>query len=108
MAKRLLLVDDDAMVRGEIRALLEAVPERTIVVGEAQDGREAVRMARELEPDIIIMDIAMPHLNGIEATRSIVSAHPLIRVIGVSAHADGRIVEAMLKAGAFGYLLKGY
>lgn len=88
------------------RENLEAVPDRTIVVGEAQDGREAVRMARELEPDIIIMDIAMPHLNGIEATRSIVSAHPLIRVIGLSAHADGRFVEAMLHAGALGYLLK--
>jgi len=106
MVKRLLLVDDDAMVRKQIRAILESVPDGTIVVGEAQDGREAVRMARALEPDIVLMDIAMPHLNGIEATRSIVSTNPLIRVIGLSAHADGRFVEAMLQAGALGYLLK--
>jgi DNA-binding NarL/FixJ family response regulator len=76
------------------------------VAGNASTGREAVRLTRELEPDVVIMDVAMPELNGIEATRQIVDAQPATRVIGLSMHADKRFIRGMLEARAAGYLLK--
>lgn len=99
----ILLADDDAAFCQALRDWLE--PELT-VVGEARDGREAVSLALELEPDIILMDVAMPGMNGIEATREIVSSHAAIRVIALSLHAEKRLREEMLRAGASAYVLK--
>jgi DNA-binding NarL/FixJ family response regulator len=76
------------------------------VIGEADDGRLAVRLARELSPQVIIMDVGMPDLNGIEATRQVLAESPGVKVIGLSMHCDRRFVMNMLKAGASGYLLK--
>ena len=76
------------------------------VVGQAENGNEVVKLAEELRPDIIIMDIAMPELNGIEATRQILKNHPQIKVIALSMHANKRFMNEMLKAGAKRYLLK--
>jgi len=78
------------------------------VVGEADDGRRTVQMVKELSPDIVIMDVAMPDLNGIEATRQITAEFPDVKVIAVSMHSDRRFVSEMLKAGASAYLSKDY
>jgi DNA-binding NarL/FixJ family response regulator len=92
-------------VREGLRSMLEKEP-GIKVVGEAEDGRKTLRMARELTPDVIIMDVAMPDLNGIEATRQIVAEFPTIKVIALSMHDDRRFVLNMIKAGAKGYQLK--
>jgi two-component system response regulator NreC len=102
---RIILADDHAIFRQGLRALLENQP-RMEVLAEAENGREAVRLARELSPDLVIMDLTMPGLNGVEATRQITSASPKIKVIALSMHADQRRVGEMLAAGASGYLLK--
>ncbi len=102
---KVLLAEDHVVTRQGIRRLLE--DERDItVVGEAGDGEEAVQLAAELKPDIILMDIAMPRLNGIEATRQIRVLYPEIRILALSAYDDDEYVFALLKAGAAGYLLK--
>jgi NarL family two-component system response regulator LiaR len=100
-----LLAEDHVITREGIRRLLEAEKGVT-VVGEAGDGEEAVQMAADFKPDVIIMDIAMPRLNGIEATRQIKLLHPQIAVLVLSAYDDDEYVFALLKAGAAGYLLK--
>ncbi len=105
MNLKVLIADDHQIVRESLRALLEKEPGIT-VVGEAEEGRTALRLARELLPDIIIMDVGMPDLNGIEATRQVVAEFPEIKVIALSMHNDRRFVLNMLKAGARGYLLK--
>ena len=105
MTIRVLIADDHQIVRESLRALLEKEP-GFIVVGEAGEGRTALRLARELVPDVIIMDVAMPDLNGIEATRQVVGEFPEIKVIALSMHNDRRFVLNMLKSGARGYLLK--
>ena len=107
MAKntRILLVDDHKIVREGLRSLLETEPGFE-VIAEASDGRTAVQMAHEQTPDVVVMDIAMPHLNGIEATRQIVNDHRNTKVIALSMHSDRRFMSEMLKAGASGYLLK--
>jgi two-component system response regulator NreC len=103
---RILLVDDHKIFREGLRSLLEKQPNIQIV-GEAENGVEAVRMVEELSPDVVIMDIAMPDMNGIEATRQIMSKKPdKVKVIGLTMHADIRYVTEMLKAGASGFLLK--
>jgi two-component system, NarL family, response regulator NreC len=102
---RVLIADDHKIVRESLRALLEKEPGFT-VVGEAGEGRTAMRLTRELVPDVIIMDVAMPDLNGIEATRQVVAEFPEIKIIALSMHNDRRFVLNMLKAGARGYLLK--
>ncbi|MFO8011950.1 MAG: response regulator transcription factor [Phycisphaerae bacterium] len=105
MATTVLLADDHKIVRDGLKALLEREDDMD-VVGEADNGREAVRLARDLAPDIVIMDISMPDLNGMEATRQVCRRCPGTRVMALSVHADRRFVTEMLKAGASGYLLK--
>ena len=100
-----LIADDHQMVREGLRSLLTEEP-GIRVVGEAAEGRTTVRLARELAPDVIIMDVAMPDLNGIEATRQIVAELPGVKIIALSMHDDRRFVLNMLKAGAAGYMLK--
>jgi DNA-binding NarL/FixJ family response regulator len=107
MAKniKILLADDHVVLRHGLSKSLQT--EKDIeIVGQANDGHTAVRLARELSPDVIIMDISMPDLNGIEATRQIVKMSPTCRVIGLSMHSTKKFVLEMFKAGACGYLLK--
>ena len=101
----LLLVDDHNVIRSGLRALLASEPSFEIV-GEAASGREAVSLAGQLQPDVVIMDLAMPLLNGMEATRQITSGCPSTRVIVLSAYDDDAHVEQALAMEASGYLLK--
>lgn len=105
MSIRILLVEDHSIVREGLMALLERQPDIE-VVGQTEDGRKALQMSRELLPDVVIMDIAMPDMNGIEATRLILKEAPSTKIIGLSIHSDRRYVVEMLKAGSSGYLLK--
>jgi DNA-binding NarL/FixJ family response regulator len=105
MSTRILLVDDHRILRDGLRTLLSANPDFE-VVGDAQDGRSAVEMAERLTPNVVVMDIGMPDLNGIEATRQIIERVPACRVIALSAYADRKLIAEALKAGASGYLLK--
>jgi DNA-binding NarL/FixJ family response regulator len=100
-----LLVEDHMIVRQGLRLLIQADGDITIV-GEAKTGREAVRMTSELRPEIVVMDIAMPLLNGLEATKQILKAFPATKVLILSAHSDPEYVEQVVKAGALGYLVK--
>src|SRR5947209_1495451 len=102
---RILLADDHAVVRQGFKMLLGAQPDMEIV-GEASNGREAVEAAETLRPDIVVMDVAMPELNGIEATRRLATSVPHTRVIALSMHKDSVYVREILRAGARGYLLK--
>jgi DNA-binding NarL/FixJ family response regulator len=102
---RILLADDHTVVRDGLRALLERQPDMT-VVAEAADGRDSVRLAEEQSPDVVVMDIAMPNMNGIEATRRILALNPATAVVILSMHQDESYVLRSLKAGARGYLLK--
>ena len=100
-----MLVDDHTLVREGMRALLEDEADIEIV-GDAKDGRQAVELALRLRPDVIVMDIAMPMLNGIEATRQILAALPTVRVLILSAHSDEEYVERVIELGAAGFVLK--
>ncbi len=102
---RILIADDHGIVRKGLRLQLEQ-NENFEVIGEASDGREAVRMAEELVPDVVIMDIAMPNLNGIQATTQVVKKNPQIGVIILSMYSDETYLTRTLAAGAKGYLLK--
>jgi two-component system response regulator NreC len=101
----IILADDHKIVRDGLRSLIEKEGDME-VVAEAEDGSTAVRLALELSPHVVLMDIAMPGLNGIEATRQIIAAAPHIKVIALSMHASKQYIMEMLKAGAAGYLLK--
>lgn len=105
MTINILLADDHKITRDGLKALLENQKNMT-VVGEAENGRLAVRLAGELKPDVVVMDINMPELNGIEATRQIVAELPGTKIIALSMYSDKRYVVGMLKAGVSGYLLK--
>lgn len=100
-----LLVDDHAVVREGLRLVLE-VEKDIKVIAEARNGREAVALAKKLQPDVVVMDIAMPLLNGFEATRQIKKLFPDIKVLILSAHSDDEYVDQMIAIGAAGYLIK--
>jgi len=102
---RILLADDHQLMRSGIRLMLERESDLT-VVGEAADGREAVSLAKTLKPDVVVMDIGMPNLNGIEAAHQMTQENPEMAIVIVSMHADESYVLRALKAGARGYLLK--
>jgi len=102
---RILLADDHAVVRQGFKMILNAQADMEIV-GEAGNGRQAVELAEQLRPDVVVMDVAMPELNGIEATRRLASSVPHARVVALSMHKDSVYVREILRAGARGYLLK--
>jgi two-component system, NarL family, response regulator NreC len=102
---RILLADDHALVRQGFRMILEAQPDMEIV-GQAGNGNEAVELAEKLKPDVVVMDVAMPELNGTEATRRLAASTPRTRVLALSMHKDSVYVREILRAGARGYLLK--
>lgn len=102
---RILLADDHTFVRDGLRALLERQPDM-VVVAEASEGRECVQLALEHSPDVVMMDVAMPGMNGIESARRVIAANPNIKVVMLSMHQDESYVLRSLKAGAKGYLLK--
>jgi DNA-binding NarL/FixJ family response regulator len=102
---RVFLADDHDLVRAGIRSLLQTIND-VEVIGEAADGREAIRLLQELRPDVVLMDVMMPGLNGLEATERIVKEHPSVRVIILSMNAAEEFVLQAIRAGASGYLLK--
>ena len=102
---RVLLADDHTVVREGLRALIQ-VEEDMEVVGEAENGRQAVALVRQATPDIVLMDVAMPLLNGLEATRQILKVAPSTRVLVLSSYGDDHCVEQMVQAGVAGYLIK--
>ncbi|MBF0497822.1 MAG: response regulator transcription factor [Deltaproteobacteria bacterium] len=101
----IILVDDHKIIRDGLKSMIDRHPDMR-VIGETDSGRKAVELARTMQPDIAIMDIAMPDLNGIEATQQIIKESSAIKVIALSMHSDARFVARMLAAGASGYLLK--
>ena len=105
MSIRVLLVDDHAIIREGLRSLLEKQQDME-VVADTDDGRKGIELVRELSPDVVIMDVTMPGLNGIEATRLITGESPKVKVIALSIHSQRRFVADMLSAGAAGYILK--
>ena len=105
MKTKVLIVDDHPLIRAGVRTILEA--NNTIeITGEARDGLDAIEQVEALLPDIVVMDITMPQLSGIDATREIILKHPKVKVIALSIHSGEKFVKEMLKAGAVGYLLK--
>jgi len=102
---RILLADDHKIIRDGLKSLL-ARQQDMQVIAEAEDGRTAVQLARELRPTIIVMDIAMPDLNGVEATRQVLELDPSIKIVALSMQSDGPVVRRMFQAGACAYLLK--
>lgn len=107
MSVRVLIVDDHAIVRQGLRALIESRTDMK-VIGEASHGRDALKVARVQVPDVVVMDITMPELNGIEATRQLLKCLPDARVVGLSMHSERRLVVEMLRAGASAFVLKEY
>lgn len=105
MEIKLLLADDHQMMRQGLKAMIEKERDLT-VVGEAEDGKSTVALARKLNPHVVVMDVAMPDLNGIEATRKITKANPNVKVVALSGHVNQHFVREMLAAGASAYLLK--
>jgi DNA-binding NarL/FixJ family response regulator len=102
---KIILVDDHKLLRDGLRNIIE---QRTNmhIIGEASDGREAIKICAKLLPNVLVIDVAMPGLNGIEAARQIHKNHPEIKIIGLSMHSGKQFIQGMFKAGAFGYLLK--
>jgi DNA-binding NarL/FixJ family response regulator len=104
---RVLIADDHAIVRQGLRSLIESRTEMR-VVGEASNGRMAVQLARDCSPHVVVMDVTMPDMNGIEATRQLVKGAKQIRVVALSMHSERRLVVEMLRAGASAFVLKEY
>lgn len=102
---KIILIDDHKLLRDGLKNIIEQ-KSNMLVIGEASDGREAIKLASKLTPDVIVMDVAMPGLNGIEAAKQIHKNHPDIKIIGLSMHSGKQFIQGMFKAGAFGYLLK--
>ncbi len=102
---RVLVVDDHPMVRVGLSMVLNSLEEMTFI-GEASDGKEAVKFCQTIQPDVILMDIKMPHLDGIEATKAILAQYPHIRVIALTSFKEDHLVRGIMNAGALGYLLK--
>jgi DNA-binding NarL/FixJ family response regulator len=100
-----LIVDDHGVLRAGLRALLNAEPDLE-VIGEAGSGREALRLVDELQPDLVLMDISMPDLDGIEATRRLGQTHPAVRVLLLTLHEDAALLREAIQAGAAGYVIK--
>jgi two-component system, NarL family, response regulator NreC len=105
MSIRLLLADDHAMLREGLKSLIQKESDMT-VVGEAENGKQTLELARTVGAHVVVMDVAMPDLNGIEAARKILKGSPNIKVVGLSGHANREFVREMLKAGASAYVLK--
>jgi len=105
MTVRILLVDDHEIMREAISALLGKC-EDVEVVGQAEDGRTAIELVDQLHPDVAIVDIAMPKLNGIDATRQMIKLYPNLKVMALSAHSEGHLVAQMIQAGASGFMHK--
>jgi two-component system response regulator NreC len=105
MTIRILIADDHRIIREGLRSLLGAEPDLE-VVGQAKNGREAIRLARDLSPEVVLLDVSMPDMNGMEATTRILEDLPHVKVIALSMHKDEHFVAGMLLAGASGYLLK--
>lgn len=105
MKINIILADDHKILRDGLRNLIEKVSNMK-VIAESQDGREAVKLCKELKPNVVIMDVSMPGLNGVEATQQIVQDNPDIKIIALSMHSNKRFITGMFKAGAYGYLLK--
>ena len=105
MTAKVLLADDHKIVREGLRALLEAESD-LVVVGEAGDGRQAIDLISGCRPDVVVMDISMPGLDGLESTRLIRAGEPKVKVVALSVHSEKQFVAGMLRAGASGYLLK--
>ncbi len=106
MSIKILLADDHRIIYDSLNPLLDKQTDIE-VVGVADNGRKAVKLTQELKPDLVIMDISMPDLNGLEATRQIIAQCPEVKIIALSINTDKRYVKGMLKAGASGYLTKG-
>ena len=105
MPTQILLVDDHKIIRDGLRALLEKHPEMT-VAADTDNGAKAIELCKTLQPHVVVMDVTMPELNGIEATRRIIAENSAIKIVALSMHSDRRFVIEMFKAGAAGYLLK--
>jgi DNA-binding NarL/FixJ family response regulator len=105
MCVRVVLADDHKIMREGLCSLLRSDP-RVEIVGVAEDGRSAIQLVREQKPDVVVMDVAMPDLNGIDAARRIKADMPEVRILALSMHSDKRYISSMLQAGASGYLLK--
>lgn len=103
----ILIVDDHGILREGLKSLIERHSEME-VIGEAKDGNNAIKLTKKLSPDIVIMDVSMPNLNGVEATKYILREKPDVKIIILSMHKDINIVKESLKAGASGYVLKSY
>ena len=101
----IILVDDHKLLRAGLKNIIEQRSNMHII-GEANDGREAIKICSKLQPDVLVIDVAMPGLNGIEAASQIQKNHPNIKIIGLSMHSSKQFIQGMFKAGAFGYLLK--
>ncbi|HOD36252.1 MAG TPA: response regulator transcription factor [Syntrophales bacterium] len=104
--QRLLIVDDHKMYRDALKKMISRETDME-VVGEAEDGKKAVVLARDLQPDIILMDVRMPVMDGIEATRRILAEKPDMKILALSVSSDGNSVSGMMRAGALGYIMKG-